>query len=49
MTERGDVALLLQFEAHLVDTAGGIDREHQREIDGLPGAALRGGGTDDDE
>jgi hypothetical protein len=46
VAERRDVALLLQFEAHLIDAARGIDREHQRKVDGLPGRALRGGGVD---
>ena len=46
MTERRDVSLLLQFEAHLIDAARGIDCKHQREIDRLAAAALRGGGTD---
>src|SRR5712671_1543114 len=32
IAEGGDVALLLQLEAMLVDAARGIDREHQREI-----------------
>ena len=35
MAERRDVALLLQFEAHLIDAARGIDREHERKVDRL--------------
>ena len=27
--------MILQLEAHLIDTARGIDRENEREIDGL--------------
>ena len=46
MAERRDVALLLQFETHLVDAARGIDREHEREIDGLAALPLRGSGTE---
>jgi len=42
MPERRDVALLLQFEAHAIDAAGGIDGEHEREVDGL--GRLRGDG-----
>ena len=44
VTERRHVSLLLQLEAHLIDTAGSIDRKHQGEIDRLAGLALRSGG-----
>ena len=33
MAERLGVALLLQLEARLVDAAGGIDRQHELQID----------------
>ena len=50
MAERRDIALLLQLEAHLIDAAGSIDREHEREVDLLAGIALlRAGGCDEEE
>ena len=50
VAERRHIALLLQFEAHLIDAAGRIDREHEREIDLLAGVALlRGSGCDEEE
>jgi hypothetical protein len=41
MAERRRIALLLQLEAHMVDAARGVHREHEREIDGV---GLRAGG-----
>ena len=50
MPKRRDITLLLQLEAHLIDAAGGIDREHEREVDRLAGVALlRAGGRDEEE
>ena len=46
MTEGRDVALLLQFEAHAIDAAGGIDRQNKREVDRLAAFPLRGCRTD---
>ena len=33
VTEGRDVAALLQIKTDLIDTAGGIDREHELEVD----------------
>ena len=49
MAKRRDVALLLQFEAHAIDAAGGVDGEDEGEIDGLPAFALRGSRTGDND
>jgi len=48
VAERRDVALLLQFEPHLIDAARSVHREHQRKIDRLPGRTLRGRRADED-
>ena len=50
MAERRDIALLLQFEANLIDAAGSIDREHESKIDLSAGIALlRAGGCGEEE
>jgi hypothetical protein len=41
MAEGRRIALLLQFEPHVVDAARGVHREHECEIDGI---GLREGG-----
>jgi hypothetical protein len=50
VAERRRIALLLQLEAHPVDAARGVDREHERKVDGRRvRRLLRGGRRREDE